>query len=92
MKAILEIEMPSCCNECPLHKFAQGDYCQPTKKLIDYLDEVQEWCPLKPSNKKEISIEWLHKELVDLMYNGELSSNIMDIFHKIIAKWERENG
>ena len=37
-------------------------------------------------------ISYLHKELVELMYNNKLSSEHMNVYHKIIAKWkENEN-
>ena len=38
-----------------------------------------------------ISIKWLHKELVELMYKRKLSSEIMAIFNELIAKWRRDN-
>ena len=34
-------------------------------------------------------IEFLHKELVDMMYAGEINGDILKVFHKIIAKWKK---
>lgn len=36
-------------------------------------------------------IEFLHKELVEAMYNREISSDAMTVFHKIISKWRKQN-
>lgn len=33
-------------------------------------------------------IEYLRKELVDLLYERKMSSDVMNIFHKLIHKWE----
>ena len=38
-----------------------------------------------------ISIKWLHKELIELIYKRKLSSEVMAIFNELIAKWRREN-
>ena len=62
-----------------------------TKKLIDngfistsddleYLDEVQ-----------AIPIDWLHKELIELLYKGELGSEQMTVYHRLIKRWKDEN-
>lgn len=32
-------------------------------------------------------ISFLHKELVDLMYERKISSDVMSVFHQIIGKW-----
>ena len=39
-----------------------------------------------------IPISWFYKELIEQMYNRNLSSDVMSVFHEIIAKWEKENG
>ena len=36
-------------------------------------------------------IDYLHKELVELMFNNKLSSDHMAIYHQIIAKWKEQN-
>ena len=36
-------------------------------------------------------ITWLHKELVELMYENKLSSDHMTTYHKLIAKWRQNN-
>lgn len=49
----------------------------------------------KEKNMKEKTVEefitWLHKQLIEMMYNKELSSEQMTIYHKLIAKWREEN-
>lgn len=54
MKAVLVIEMPNSCNECPLRYFKQGDYCCVTKALIE--DGIN--CPLKPMPKRRLEWDW----------------------------------
>ncbi len=66
MKAILVIDFPRRCEECPLHYFKQGDYCCPTKKLIDYDTD----CPLRPIPKKEsIKARELREDWSGLAYS-----------------------
>lgn len=55
MKAVLVIDMPKTCNECPLRYFKQGDYCCVTKALIE--DGIN--CPLKPMPQK-VDVSALH--------------------------------
>lgn len=33
-------------------------------------------------------IEYLQKELIDMIYDKEISSDVMKVFNKIIAKWK----
>ena len=41
--------------------------------------------------KKDIDfIEWLRKELVDMLYNDEISSDVMKIFYTLIERWKHE--
>lgn len=51
-KAILIIDMPSCCDECPLfHGFYTDMTCGANNYGINYpypKDFRQDWCPLKP--------------------------------------------
>lgn len=54
MKAILVIDMPSCCVECPCYDFDLG-LCSPKNEITDVdgrHDERAEWCPLKPFDYK----------------------------------------
>lgn len=41
---------------------------------------------------KAIPIEWLHKTLIDLLYDGISGEMVNKVFYKVIAKWEKENG
>ena len=42
-------------------------------------------------NKDYISIKWLQQALVDMLYNREITHEVMEVFIKLIAKWRREN-
>lgn len=42
--------------------------------------------------EKAIPIPWLHKALIDQMYDGTLKEDALNVFYKVIAKWEKENG
>ena len=35
-------------------------------------------------------ITFLNKELVELMFNGEISSDHMSKYHQIITKWKKQ--
>ena len=73
MKAILVIEMPECCAECPLMLWdAESEYygaCCPTLKEVNCVaDSYKEnenkgtkpdWCPLRPMPmKRETQVHW----------------------------------
>jgi len=49
MKAILVIDMPKCCDECPVMDFDQYK-CSIVDDVVDEKWDVgrQPWCPLKP--------------------------------------------
>lgn len=40
---------------------------------------------------KAIPIEWLHKKLIDLMYDGKAKEDVLHVFHRLIGDWEKEN-
>jgi len=42
--------------------------------------------------EKAIPVEWLHKSLIDQMYDGVASEDVLQVYYKVIAKWEKENG
>lgn len=42
--------------------------------------------------EKAIPVEWLHKSLIDLLYDGKAKEETMRVFYKLIAKWEKENA
>lgn len=54
MKAILVIDMPMDCYDCPFHRsyldrqMNEEIFCSPMKKDIDGFNAKAEWCPLKP--------------------------------------------
>jgi len=42
-------------------------------------------------HKDYISIKWLQKSLVDLLYERKIDHEVMDVFISLLAKWRREN-
>ena len=50
MKAILVIDMPETCDDCPLTEWA-GGYCRLAGMFVAE-DERPSWCPLKPMPQK----------------------------------------
>lgn len=41
--------------------------------------------------EKAIPIPWLHKALIDQMYDGVASEDVLQVYYKVIARWEKEN-
>ena len=41
--------------------------------------------------KETIPIEWLRKQIVELMYYDEIKAEIVKVFWMLIARWEKEN-
>ena len=85
MKAILVIDMPERCFNCPLHQTVDGEdnefmvFCNAehwrepiTHKPIENLGKRPEWCPLKPMPmKKKIYQEaWNMTDVVNLTNIG----------------------
>jgi len=60
MKAVLVIDMPTECIECPFHRiYADGwlteTHCSITaKRNKDGVNTRAEWCPLKPMPEKRV--------------------------------------
>lgn len=50
MKAVLVIDTPTNCYECPLIYWGNigGWNCKPTRALLDDANKKPEWCPLRP--------------------------------------------
>lgn len=55
-KAILVMDMPSCCDECPLcyDSYGEINFCSAQDRSVSdfHIGEVQVWCPLKPVPEK----------------------------------------
>lgn len=79
MKAILVIDMPSCCIECPLYDF-DTYLCSSEMETTNENrhDERMDWCPLKPMPQiKYISPNDTHDDLIFQMgWNACLDSII----------------
>lgn len=57
MKAILVIDTPKECSDCPCINLL-GIYCQADKRnRYCLLEDKEEWCPLKPMPQKENTFE-----------------------------------
>lgn len=52
-KAVLVIDMPTKCKECPC-AYEWANRCNRTKKAVIDFDKVQDWCPLRPLNNKTL--------------------------------------
>ena len=54
MKAILVIDMPENCIDCPLHQRYCGAVCRALEKehTDDRFYQKEEWCPLRPMPNK----------------------------------------
>lgn len=56
MKAVLVMNMPEYCTECPLIAFEFGTFCSLNEKSIPKpATDRPEWCPLKPMPKKWVA-------------------------------------
>lgn len=64
MKAVLLINMPNQCIECPCYRQSQCEeiyeWCNVTDRRLTWKEvaEVPEWCPLKPMPNKLDANEW----------------------------------
>lgn len=76
-------------------------------KLVARIENAWDWQTLGPTMTsllkatindikisqeiKAIPIDWLQKTLIDLMYDGVCKEDVLHVFYKAIAKWEKEN-
>ena len=77
------------------------------EKLVKHIEEAWDWNMLDEKSVillrqtlidignekviKAIPIEWLHKKLIDLMYDGKAKEETLHVFHGIIGDWEKQN-
>lgn len=40
---------------------------------------------------KAIPKDWLNKELTEMIYERVTSGEVADVFHELIARWEKQN-
>ena len=69
MKAVLVIDMPKNCHECPIRLSGEpNEWCWYLRHGLDDIKAKPSWCPLKPLPSKELdddgSTEW------DIYYQG----------------------
>ena len=79
-KAVLVMDMPSSCDECPLFGSHYSDMtCKANGRSINYpypKDERQDYCPLRNLPEKKVlsgdvaDIQKMGKELMDIGYNA----------------------
>ena len=79
-KAVLVMDMPSSCDECPLFGSHYSDMtCKANGRSINYpypKDERQDYCPLRELPEKKVlsgdvaDIQKMGKELIDIGYNA----------------------
>lgn len=79
-KAVLVLDMPSSCDECPLFGSHYSDMtCKANGRSINYpypKDERQDFCPLRNLSEKKVlsgdvaDIQKMGKELIDIGYNA----------------------
>lgn len=55
------------------------------RECLRYADSLVDSVP----TEKAIPIEWLHRALIDLLYDGKAQEESLHIFHQIIGKWEK---
>ena len=88
MKAILVIDMPEKCEDCPLTEWA-GSYCRLIGMFVN--DERPSWCPLKPMpQKKEVEVneieDIMHTEYsVEDIYTNKYVATILLATDKLIS-------
>ena len=41
--------------------------------------------------EKAIPISWLHKALIEQMYDRKANEDVLQVYYKVIARWEKEN-
>lgn len=85
MKAVLVIDMPMDCYECPCSN--EGCYlCQIRRRLLedDFQDRRPSWCPLRPLPQKKGKHGELHEYDTDIHY--EIGWN--DCIDEIVGETE----
>lgn len=74
MKAILVLEMPSSCDECPLFGSHYSDMtCRGNGRGINYpypKEVRQDWCPLRPIPEKRQTTDDFWQGCVNIVRNA----------------------
>ena len=74
MKAILVLEMPSSCDECPLFgSFRRDMICRASGCGINYPypeNFRQEWCPLRPAPEKRQTLDNFWEMCANIVRNA----------------------
>ena len=87
-KAILVIDMPSCCRECPVcasyaeSAFSPREYwCSPMDNRDATPESKPDWCPLKPLPKEKLV--WFDDSDYERGYNSCLRD--------IVGEWDEDD-
>ena len=70
MKAILVIEMPSSCSECPCCYVTRCEVNEKALKTSEIYECKPDWCPLKPLPDKKPHAEDVLEVFVNTGYNA----------------------
>lgn len=74
MKAILVLEMPECCTDCPCAGNNYGyNECEPKGKrlvLEDIYEKRPSWCPLRPVPEKRQTTDDFWQGCVNIVRNA----------------------
>jgi len=81
MKAILVIDMPQSCKECPMRLSGEpNEWCWVLKHGLDDIESKSDWCPLKPMPKeKQICMDMDEIIWDDDIYNLGYNKCLHDI-------------
>ena len=66
-------------------------------KLMDLLHDpdrygyICDFDVMDTPTARAIPIEWLHRKLIDLLYDGKAKEETIHVFHQLIGTWEKEN-
>ena len=88
MKAVLVMDMPECCIDCPCHFVDDPNiWCGATKRDLETNDiEIYkpDWCPLKPLPEKQDLGEQAVKELVQEIKYSSIPRESQEVLLKLV--------
>lgn len=84
-KAILIIDMPSCCTHCKFCNDETG-FCKVLSKWVNNISNTRDYkCPLKPLKENYISIDWIKQ---NIPFQNEEDGNIL---LSMLDVWRNKN-
>lgn len=101
-KAVLVIDMPEHCDDCPFrvlwakyHCVVNGKFCGDEQGFYSSLTKPS-WCPLR-LYQETIPIEWINSYTTGLIFSDEYIDNTdsidyyIDCIKEMVRDWEKEN-